>query len=67
MQQRSMTASVRMNKTMQIEGSRRTRGRPNLTWVEGVRRDMAACNLTADMALNKVKWQNKICVADGPK
>ncbi len=63
-QRRPMTAPVRRSETMQVEGARRTRGRPKLTWVEVVRRDMAACNLTADMALNRAEWQNRIRVAD---
>lgn len=59
-----MTAPVRMSETMQVEGARRTRGRPKLTWDEVVRRDMAACNLMAYMALNRVEWWNMIRVAD---
>ena len=59
-----MTAAVRRSETMQVEGARRTRGRPKLTWVEVVRRDMAACNLTTDMALNRAEWRNRIRVAD---
>jgi len=51
-----MTAPVRKSETMQVDGARRTRGRPKLTWVEVVRRDMVACNLTANMALNRVEW-----------
>ena len=63
-QRRPMTAPVRRSETIQIEGARRTRGRPKLTWVEVVKRDMAACNLTADKALNRAEWRNRIHVAD---
>ena len=63
-QRRPMTAPVRRSETIQVEGARRTRGRPKLTWVEVVKRDMATCNLTADKALNRAEWRNKIRVAD---
>ena len=63
-QRRPMTAPVRRSETIQVEGARRNRGRPKLTWVEVVKRDMAACNLTADKALNRAEWQNRIHVAD---
>ena len=53
-----------VEETIQVEGARRTRGRPKLTWVEVVKRDMAACNLTADKALNRAEWRNKIRAAD---
>lgn len=49
---------------MQFEGARRTRGRPKLTWVEAVGRDMATCNLSADMTQNRVEWYNRIRVAN---
>lgn len=40
---------------MQVEGARGTRGKPRLTWVKVVRRDMTSCNLMADMSLNRVE------------
>lgn len=58
-----MTAPKRRSETIQVEGVRKTRRTPKLTWVEVVRRDMAASNLTADMALNRTEWRNKIRVA----
>lgn len=45
---------------MTVEGMKRTKGRPKLTWAEVVRKDMGACNLTADMALDRVGWPNRI-------
>ena len=63
-QRRPMTAPVRRSETIQVEGARRNRGRPKLTWVEVVKRDMAACNLIADKALNRAEWRNRIHVAD---
>ena len=63
-QRRPMTTLVRRIKTIQVEDARRTRGRPKLTLVEVVKRDMAACNLTADKALNRAEWRNRIHVAD---
>lgn len=43
------------SETRQVEGARRTKGKPKLTWVEVVRRDMTTCNLTTDMALNRAE------------
>ena len=43
-QRRPMTTLVKWRKTIQVEGVRRTKGRPKLTWVELIKRDMAACN-----------------------
>ena len=63
-QRRPMTAPMRRSETIQVEGAKRTRGRPKLTWVEVVKRDMAACNLTVDRALNRAEWRNKIRVAN---
>lgn len=61
-QRRPITTPVR-SETMQVEGARRTGGRPKLTWVV-VRRDMVACILMANMALNRAEWQNRSYVAD---
>ena len=49
-----MTAPVRQSETVQVEGAK-SRGRPKLTWVEVVKRDMAARNLTADKTLNRAE------------
>ena len=62
-QRRPMIAPVRWSEAIQVEGAR-TRGRPKLTWVEVVRRDIATCNLMADMTLNRAEWRNRIRVAD---
>jgi len=45
---------MKRSEMMQVEGARKTKGKPKLIWVETVRRDMAACKLTANMALNSV-------------
>ncbi len=63
-QRRPLTGPMRRSETMQVEGAQRTRGRPKLTWVEVVRRDMVPCNLMTDMALNRAEWWIKIRVAD---
>ena len=61
-QRRPMIALVRQSETIQVEGATRTRGRPKLTWVEVVRKDMTIYNLTADMTLNKANsWDKALC------
>lgn len=50
-----MTMPVKMSVTMQVEGTRRTKGRSKLIWTEIIRRDMTACNLMAYMALNRAE------------
>lgn len=55
MQRRPMTIPVRQNKTIQAKGVRRTRKRPNLTWVIVIRKDMIACNLITDITLNRTE------------
>ena len=62
--EKKINIPVTRSETIQVECARKTRGRPKLTWVEVVKRDMAACNLTADKALNRAEWRNRIHVAD---
>lgn len=62
-QGRPMTALVR-SYVMQIEGSKRTKGRPNRTWVTVVRKDLRAYDLKEDMPLDRVESQSMIRIAD---
>lgn len=63
-QRRPLTAPVRKSDIVQIEGNARGRGRPKLTWVELVKKDMVACDLTEEMTLNRAEWKHRIHVAD---
>lgn len=55
-----MTAPV-SSEMVQVEGFKRTRGRPNCL---GVRKGLVACDLKADMVLDRVEWWNRICDPD---
>lgn len=46
-----MTAPMRSRDMMQVEGVKRTKERPKVTWVEGIRSDMSAFDLTEDITL----------------
>lgn len=63
-QQRPMTTPVRKTETIEIDGCKRIRGRPKFTWVELVRSDIAAYELTIDMALDRGEWRNRIRVVN---
>lgn len=52
------------SEAVQLEGAKRTRGTPKLIWVEVVRRGMVACELMADIALDRVECWNMIHVAN---
>jgi hypothetical protein len=43
---------------------KRGRGRPRKTWMEVIRKDMNALNLTEDMALDRNEWRRRIHVED---
>ena len=41
-----------------LMGPSRTRGRPKRTWMEVVRIDLRKCNLSEDLAQDRLEWQN---------
>lgn len=43
-----MTTPVKRSEVVQVEGIKRKRGRPKLTWIVVVRKDMSACALIED-------------------
>ena len=45
--------------TMAIEG-RRSRGRPRKTWMDTVRDDIGACNLTVGQAMDRNTWRRAV-------
>ena len=47
-----------------FEGNARGRGRPKLTWVEIIKKDLVWCGLIDIIALDRVAWRNRIHVAD---
>jgi hypothetical protein len=58
-QRKPDTAWVRKCMDMEVEG-RRGRGRPKLTWMEVVRRDLERCGLHVEEAQNRNVWRRKI-------
>ena len=63
-QRRPINAPVRKSDAIHIEGNARERGRPKLTWIEIIKKDLVWCGLTDIMALDRVEWRNRIHVAD---
>lgn len=47
-----MTKPMRKSMMVQVEGVKRVRRRPKLTWLEVVRKDMGACD---NMAVDSVE------------
>ena len=63
-QRRSRSAPIRRSELIQIESSKKTRGRPKRTWVEVVRKDLKIFNLKETMVINRMEWRSRIHVAD---
>ena len=55
---------IRKSDTIHIEGNAKGRGRPKLTWVEIIKKDLVWCGLIDIMTLDRVEWQKMIHVAD---
>ena len=53
-QRRPTNASVRKSDVIHIEGNARGRGRPKVTWIEIIKKDLVWCGLTDIMALDRV-------------
>ena len=54
-QRRPMNALVRKCDSIHIEGNARGRGRPKLTWVEIIKKDLVWCSLTDITTLDRAK------------
>jgi len=63
-QRRHLDVPVRKSDRIVVSGEARGRGRPKLTWVEVVNKDMRIMNVTEHMVLNRAEWRNMIHVAD---
>ena len=50
--------------TVTVDGSVRGRGRPRLTLVSVVNRDMDLLNLTNEMAFDRAAWRRRIHITD---
>ncbi|KAL4191253.1 hypothetical protein AMTRI_Chr07g79680 [Amborella trichopoda] len=58
------TTPARRCKLVQVEGLKRARDRPKMTWLKIVRKDMGTYGLTEGMAFNKAEWRTEIRVAN---
>ncbi|KAG5584745.1 hypothetical protein H5410_045179 [Solanum commersonii] len=59
---RCADAPVRRCEGLDIEGTRRGRGRPKKYWGEVIRQDMAQLHITEDMTLDRKEWRLRIKV-----
>ena len=63
-QRKPLDALVRKSDFLTIHGNARGRGRPKLTWIEIIKKDITICNLSVNLALNRIEWRKQIHVAD---
>lgn len=61
---RSQEASVRRVEGSEQKDLKRGRGRPKMTWWEGVRKDMRHLYLNGEDVLDRNEWRRKIAVPD---
>ena len=53
-QRKPLDALIRKNDLLTIHGNAKDRGRPKLTWIEIIKKDITICNLSVNLALNRV-------------
>ena len=56
-QRKPLDASVRKSDLLTIHGNARGRGRPKLTWIEIIKKDITSCNLSVSLALDRSEWR----------
>ena len=61
---RPMDAPVRRMDKIDIEQSKKLRGRPKMTWMEVVNKDMKLLELEERMVADRNDWRKKIHVLD---
>ena len=49
---------------MEVDGSRRRRGRPKKRWIDGVTKDMEEVKVTREEAVDRGVWKRRIRTAD---
>ena len=54
-QTRPLGAPVRKAKLANVDGVRRGRGRPNITWLEIVKKDLNMHNSTMEVAMDRTR------------
>jgi hypothetical protein len=64
MQRRPVEAPIRNGVIRCTGNKKRGRGRPNLTWIESVKRDLKDWCITKELALDRRKWKLTIHVPE---
>ena len=49
---------------MEVDGSRRRRGKPKKRWIDGVTKDMEEVKVTREEAVDSGVWKRRIRTAD---
>ncbi|KAJ0975401.1 hypothetical protein J5N97_017366 [Dioscorea zingiberensis] len=57
-------APVRKCDSLVVEGKKRGRGRPRITWREVVSKDLRMLDIEPDLAFDRATWRQKIHIAD---
>ena len=63
-QHQPTTAPLRKGFSIEVDGPPRRRGRLKRTSMEVLRIDLRKCNLSEDLAQDRLEWRNKIHVID---
>ena len=61
---RTATAPVRKSLAVKVDDPPRGRGRPKRMCMKLVKIDLKKCNLSKDLAQDRLEWRNRIRVAD---
>ena len=59
-----MNAPVRRVEKIDIEQGKKLKGRPKMTWMEVVKKDMKLLELEERMVVNRNVWRRRIHVLD---
>ena len=62
---RPMDAPIKKVKKIDIEQGKKLRGRPKMTWMEVVKKDMKLLELEERMITDRNYWRKRIHILDG--
>ena len=54
---------VRKSESIHVEGTKKGRGRPKITLVEVIKKDMSTRGVTKSMNLSRIEWRKRIYMA----
>ena len=58
---------MRKSELAQVEGMKKSRGRPKITLIEVIKRGMSIKGVIKSMTLDRVEWRKRIYMADPVK